>query len=211
MGEPERTLRNRLEEWRELQMVEEDLKGDDFFGSQIIMSNGVLNRIIDLAHGHKISDVASLLAQTDWVYSELYGPKILEIVQATIPTPSLAQPPVTRNPQSQVLQEQPQNTTVGQSSTDLPEPQAVTATHVAPPLKQKCVAYKCGSCGGVGHNASNKLCPNYIAKPKQTRRPNTENLPPSPVPCKLNGKILRFYSICTHHRDPLHYLVGNGM
>ncbi|KIL00960.1 hypothetical protein PAXRUDRAFT_79318, partial [Paxillus rubicundulus Ve08.2h10] len=93
MGEPERTLRNWLEEWRELQMVEEDLKGDNFFGLQIIMSNGVLNCIIDLAHGQKISDVTSLLAQTDWVYSELYGPKILDIIQATIPTPSLAQPP----------------------------------------------------------------------------------------------------------------------
>ena len=86
MTEPECTLHRKLEEWRELQMIEEDLDGDAFFGPQIVMSNGVLNHIIDLAHAHKIPDVTSLFAQTNWVYSDSYGQKIVDIIQVTIPT-----------------------------------------------------------------------------------------------------------------------------
>ncbi|KAH7919783.1 P-loop containing nucleoside triphosphate hydrolase protein, partial [Leucogyrophana mollusca] len=87
MRDAEKGLRQKLQEWRELQMVEEDLVDGDFFGSQIIMSNDILDRIVDLAHAEKIADVVSLSEQTRWIYAEKYGPTIVKIVLTSIPSP----------------------------------------------------------------------------------------------------------------------------
>ena len=46
--------------------METEFPGNDFFGLQYIMSDDILNRIVDLAHHKKLSDVPSLLKQTDW-------------------------------------------------------------------------------------------------------------------------------------------------
>ena len=150
MGDPEHHLRRRLEEWRELQLVEEDLATDDFFGPQVIMSNSILTRIVGLAHTNKITSVESLLSQTDWVYSKSYGPKILEIIQATIPLPSTAQWHGTL-----VLQDQhyPQNSNYKPHAVILPDQCMPGSAGIAITISSyttKCAAYKCCACGAIG-------------------------------------------------------------
>ena len=46
--------------------METEFPGDDFLGLQYIMSDDILNRIVDLAYHKKLSDIPSLLEQTDW-------------------------------------------------------------------------------------------------------------------------------------------------
>lgn len=58
-------LRKGLNNWHTLQM-ECEFPGNDFFGLQYIMSDDILNRIVDLACHKKLSDVPSLLEQTNW-------------------------------------------------------------------------------------------------------------------------------------------------
>ena len=84
-------LRDGLDNWRTSQM-ETEFPGDDFFGPQYIMSDDILNRIVDLAHHGKLLDISSLLEQTDWKHAVKYGFEILELVNMihTPPLPPLA-------------------------------------------------------------------------------------------------------------------------
>jgi hypothetical protein len=53
-------LKKGLDNWHTLQ-IETEFPGDDFFRLQYIMSDNILNRIVDLAYHKKLSDVPSLL------------------------------------------------------------------------------------------------------------------------------------------------------
>ncbi|EGO30354.1 hypothetical protein SERLADRAFT_404560 [Serpula lacrymans var. lacrymans S7.9] len=68
-----------LEEWREREMVESGLGEDDFFGPQLILADGILNRIIAVAHHLKLTDIASLKDQTGWRNSKKYGASIISL------------------------------------------------------------------------------------------------------------------------------------
>ncbi|KAG2134983.1 P-loop containing nucleoside triphosphate hydrolase protein, partial [Suillus cothurnatus] len=87
-----RNLQQELVKWRELKMIEEDLDADDFFGPQMIMSNRILSRIVDLAHYHKITSTTSLFEQAAWCYSSEYGQSILDVIYTCIPLP-VVEPP----------------------------------------------------------------------------------------------------------------------
>ncbi|KIJ08905.1 hypothetical protein PAXINDRAFT_17987 [Paxillus involutus ATCC 200175] len=104
MSQGEDNLHKELVHWREMKMIEEDLDGDDFFGPQIIMSNKILHRIIDLAHYFKLTTPTSLLEQTGWCYSMDYGPEIIQLIKAKIPFP-VPQPSttITRTDASQAV------------------------------------------------------------------------------------------------------------
>ncbi|KIK81639.1 hypothetical protein PAXRUDRAFT_155602 [Paxillus rubicundulus Ve08.2h10] len=77
-------LHKELIHWREMKMIEEDLDGNDLFGPQIIMSNKILHRIIDLIHYFKLTKPTSLLEQTVWCYSMDYGLEIIQLIKVLI-------------------------------------------------------------------------------------------------------------------------------
>ena len=105
-----------------------------------------------LSKSHQFPDasVESLLSQTDSVYSKSYGPKILEIIQATIPLPSTAQWHGTL-----VLQDQhyPQNSNYKPHAVILPDQCMPGSAGIAITISSyttKCAAYKCCACGAIG-------------------------------------------------------------
>jgi hypothetical protein len=80
-------LHQELLQWRDFKVLEEDFDGDNFFSPQIIMSNKILDQIIDLAHYLKIITTTTLFEQMHWCYADLYGPEILKIIKMCIPLP----------------------------------------------------------------------------------------------------------------------------
>ncbi|KAF8223531.1 hypothetical protein L208DRAFT_1067242, partial [Tricholoma matsutake] len=81
-------LCNELDDWREKQMVEEGLGLDNFFGPQLLLSDDILDWIVDLHHHSKVHNVQSLIDQTGWHYASRYGTQILKIVKScTHPVP----------------------------------------------------------------------------------------------------------------------------
>ncbi|TFK68538.1 hypothetical protein BDN72DRAFT_674866 [Pluteus cervinus] len=82
-------LRTRLQNWRKEQMIKEGLGDDQFFGVQLILSDEILDHIVDLAHQSKLLDVKTLAEQTDWRYANIYGPKILELCALSSRAPLL--------------------------------------------------------------------------------------------------------------------------
>ncbi|KAG2029679.1 hypothetical protein BDR03DRAFT_1018079 [Suillus americanus] len=159
MTDAKRRLQQELIKWRDSKIIKEDLDADDFFGPQMIMSNKILNRIVDLAHYHKILSTASLFEQTSWCYSSEYGQSILDIILTCIPLP-IVQPPA---PPTVII-----SLPLGLSSSTNQQPSTSTsATNVIMFASKR--SRKCHACGSADHIASNKLCPRYIAKPRKSR------------------------------------------
>ncbi|KAH9023948.1 P-loop containing nucleoside triphosphate hydrolase protein [Lactarius pseudohatsudake] len=59
--------------------------GNNMFGSQFIMTDEVLERIMDLVHHEQIDDLATLQSQVSWQNCDRWGPEILIIVKAHVP------------------------------------------------------------------------------------------------------------------------------
>ncbi|KIJ10206.1 hypothetical protein PAXINDRAFT_16777 [Paxillus involutus ATCC 200175] len=79
-----RTLKEDLMVWRQQQLVENGMD-DDFFGPQLILTDKLLTRILDLSHHRKLPDISALKAQTHWVFANEYGPTILALVHKHFP------------------------------------------------------------------------------------------------------------------------------
>ncbi|KAF5381621.1 hypothetical protein D9615_005404 [Tricholomella constricta] len=150
-------LKDALDAWRTKQLAT-DFEGDDFFGPQMILSDDLLDRIVDLAHYCKIPDVEALLHQTSWRYASKYGPAIQELVFKYQPEPPLAPTPALIPP------------TTESASQAVP----VTCSPLSLPTKK---ARLCSACGSFTHIASNKVCPNY--RPAMRRQINDENVDPA--------------------------------
>ncbi|KAF4615749.1 hypothetical protein D9613_012407 [Agrocybe pediades] len=73
MGPADGQLTKALERWRLQQMEQLGLGGDVIFGPQLILSDSVLDRLVQLGHLKKIPDIDSLDSQTDWRYARKYG------------------------------------------------------------------------------------------------------------------------------------------
>lgn len=69
-------------------MAEEGLQGDTFFGPQLILPNSTLNQIVSLAQSFKLTDIATLAAQTHWRYAFKYGEAIINLVHGIFPLPT---------------------------------------------------------------------------------------------------------------------------
>ncbi|OBZ77631.1 ATP-dependent DNA helicase RecQ [Grifola frondosa] len=151
MNDADLRLKKSLKAWREKQMEEEELDGDDFFGPQYLLSDRLLTRIVDLAHFSKLSTVQILQEQTDWCHASKYGPRILELVRLHIPAPVLPSP-----------------------FTSAPLPPIASGSASSTPPSVTKASRKCGKCGAHDHIASNQKCPKW--QPKS--RSNQENIPP---------------------------------
>lgn len=139
-------LHQELLHWRDFKVLEEDLDGDNFFGPQIIMSNKILDRIIDLAHYSKIISTTALFEQTHWCYADLYGPEILKIIKTCIPLPCPPSPKPVASVSVPVLGS---SSIVNQHSL-APNPQSIEAAGSVdvPSVKRP---RKCSACGNFGH------------------------------------------------------------
>lgn len=169
MDEYDLRLRDGLNEWREQQLEDEGRGGDDFFGPEVLMSNDVRNRIVDLAHHGKIQNVKTLEEQTGWQYALHYGLKVFELINIySRPHTLLPSAP----PASQVFQG--------------------IDTNIASQLPTEGKRLRtCGACGSDKHIrasvvvdllhltncflGSNKLCPNWRPIPVKNENEQDEN------------------------------------
>ncbi|KAG2113640.1 hypothetical protein BD769DRAFT_1673651 [Suillus cothurnatus] len=140
MTAKELSFRQALEDWRVQEMLECGMGEDDLFGAQLILMDPILDRIVDLAHHSKITDIISLKAQTDWHYADRFGAKVLAILQMNYPPTSL----FTTRPLERPLT----NT---------------SSTWIVPPIQSNPVkkprTTRFSRCGQVGHIVSNCKCP----------------------------------------------------
>jgi hypothetical protein len=76
-------------------------------GTTLIMTDNVLDRIVDRTHFGKIIEVEQLAKETRWVWAHAYGPEVLQILSQHIvkTTPILLTTSVTLQPQSHTNQD----------------------------------------------------------------------------------------------------------
>lgn len=132
MGDNENRLREALIGLRS-QLAEEMLSQGSFLAPQIVLSKTLLNRIVDLAHHRKITNMISLRDQISWAFLDSHGSKVVDLVHRFFPPPSSS--PFTNTP----LQLRASDT-LNQSASGSRQPKTNTR-----PIK-------CGVCGRDGHN-----------------------------------------------------------
>lgn len=140
-----RALREELVTWRHKQLIDEEID-DDFFGPDLILTDDMLTRIIDLAHHSKLLDVHMLKSQTSWVYAQDYGEAVLSLAHKHFPPASLQQPSRT-SPVPMVIV-----ATVSTSTTQpllAPTTAATVSTASTKPRKQT----QCSRCKALSHNS----------------------------------------------------------
>jgi hypothetical protein len=152
-------LRDKLNKWRKQKLVDEGMD-DGFYGSQLILPNGVRDRIIALVHHNKLDQIETLFEQTKWNGAIKYGPEIWDIYMQIyrppspapdLPTPShLASTPFTSTPLLRL---------------PLSEVSTPTPNHTMSTTLQKrqyhCQACKAAGLDGAGHSTSKHIigCP----------------------------------------------------
>ena len=157
MTEADRKLREALCNWRRTQLQALGAStDDDMFGSQLIMTDDILERILDLAHFGQIDNLATLQNQVTWRYWDRWGPPVLDIVKTHFPFVADA----LRGPL------QPAENIPGPSTGNLPPSTAsgsmaastVRAAASARPATAKSGSkprkrgpYRCGSCHSTTH------------------------------------------------------------
>lgn len=106
-------LKQALFEWRQEAFGASLYRGNTFFGPLLLMTDIILQRIVDLAHYAKLPDVSSLAFQTKWRYTKTYGAAILEVVHQYCPQnmPTRPQRPLESDPASQTGLSQPSAST----------------------------------------------------------------------------------------------------
>ena len=133
MGDNENRLRNALIELR-TKLADETLSQGSFLAPQILLSTKLLDRIVDLAHHHKILHLNSLRDQISWAFMDSHGSMIVDLVHKFFPPPS-----------SSLFTTVPLQPRANTSLAD----QTMSGSH---PPKASTRPIKCGACGGDGHN-----------------------------------------------------------
>jgi hypothetical protein len=135
MGDNEICLRNALIELR-MNLAKETLSQGSFLAPQILLLTKLLDRIVDLAHHHKILNFNSLHDQISWAFLDSHGSKIVDLVHKFFPPPLASLSPFTTAP----LQPLARTNNSDQSASGSHPPKTATR-----PIK-------CGVCGRDGHN-----------------------------------------------------------
>ncbi|KAI9437122.1 P-loop containing nucleoside triphosphate hydrolase protein [Lactarius psammicola] len=136
-------LKESLCDWRHRQLQTLGVTtGDDMFGPQLIMTDEVLECIVDLAHFGQVDDLETLQSQVSWRYCDRWGPQIFDIIKTHAP-------PVATSSRESL---QPAENLPG-PSTGL-QPSAPSGGVGAMPSGSKPRTrsrYRCGSCGSTTH------------------------------------------------------------
>ncbi|KAG1862650.1 P-loop containing nucleoside triphosphate hydrolase protein [Suillus subluteus] len=147
MGPKEYELCEALEDWREEKMAEK--YGHSHLidiGPSIIMSDSILDHLVNCAHHEKIKTIEDLRKETHWPATAKYGPEVLTIIHRIIPVK-----------------------VVSMASTNTPlqcGPLSIVANpprggNVALPSTVSVVkkTNRCSACQQEGHNKHNHICP----------------------------------------------------
>ena len=151
MAEADRKLREALCDWRSTQLQALGAStGDDMFGSQLIMTDEILERILDLAHFGQIDTLVTLQTQVSWRYCNRWGLQILDIVKTHFPfvveaveTPREPLQPVENLPGPSTGNIPPSTTSSARA--------ASSATSNSRNKPRTRGPYRCGSCGSLTH------------------------------------------------------------
>ncbi|PPQ76589.1 hypothetical protein CVT26_012794 [Gymnopilus dilepis] len=134
MGSHDGALSKALDVLRAELLDREGLGGDVIFGPQLILSDEILDRIVQLGHKQKLPDVDALADQTSWRYTRQYGQDVLSVVHSFYPPPT------------STLPDPPINNDIHLSSN------SDASRRIRAPAK-------CTACGNLGHISSNQFCP----------------------------------------------------
>ena len=136
----EQSLKNELLTWRERTAC--NLFGNiDDFTPNVFLHSSILDRILDLAHAHKIQSVLDLKNQTSWCFAEEYGGDIITLVKRHCPPIQPGQASAPSLFVSTPLRSRPDTINSPTHNTLPPVPLKTRA----PP--------QCGECGIVGHRS----------------------------------------------------------
>lgn len=107
MGPKEYELCEALEDWREEKMAEKYGRSHLIdIGPSIIMSDSILDRLVNCAHHEKIKTIEDFRKETHWLATDKYGPEVLAIIHRIIPVKvvsvALTNTPLQRRPLSTV-------------------------------------------------------------------------------------------------------------
>ena len=137
-------LQGALIEFRK-QLAVERLGRASFLSPQSLLSKTLLDRIVVLAHDHKISTLDSLREQISWGFIDSHGPQIVELVNKHCPL--VLSSPFTTAPL------QPRSTAMANSS---------VANSPASGSRPRAKG-RCGACGAMdGHNSERFIFYNMI-------------------------------------------------
>ena len=141
IGSHDDALTTDLENLRERFLAREGLEYDLIFGSQRILSDDMLDRIVKLGCYQKLATLEALVDQTDWRYARKYGQEILDAVHKHYPSPPICTPSQAIIPESELIILAPIT-----DNANLNAAQEVIKRSRAPP--------KCAACGNTGHIGS---------------------------------------------------------
>lgn len=107
MGPKEYELCEALEDWREEKMAEKYGRSHLIdIGPSIIMSDSILDRLVNCAHHEKIKTIEDFRKETHWLATDKYEPEVLAIIHRIIPVKvvsvALTNTPLQRRPLSTV-------------------------------------------------------------------------------------------------------------
>ncbi|KAH7917215.1 hypothetical protein BV22DRAFT_1026812 [Leucogyrophana mollusca] len=143
MATADYSLLDALEDWRETKTAQ--LFGHAHLhdlGPGLVMTDSVVDRIVNCAHHHKIKTASDLKKETRWIYTDKYGDEVVTLILRLAPLP-VPQAPLVSTP----LQPCRAAYNVA-SSSNTPARTPSTPTPAAKPRKKT----RCGACGEEGHN-----------------------------------------------------------
>jgi hypothetical protein len=145
MTAADKKLREALRDWRNTQLQSLGAStGDDMFGAQFIMTDEILERIVDMAHFGKLTDLVTFQSQVNWRYCDRWGTQILGIV--TVHFPPVATPP---RDSLRPVDNLPGPSTGRQSLTTSGSTGATNMASGSKPRARR--QSRCGSCGSTSH------------------------------------------------------------
>ncbi|KAK7015396.1 P-loop containing nucleoside triphosphate hydrolase protein, partial [Favolaschia claudopus] len=128
-------------------------------GPGVVMSNEVLQRIVDCAHWYKIQTLEHLEKETRWAGAAEFGADVLALIDMYSPRPVPPEP----------------------ESTPLATHDSNGASSSVRTLRSR----KCSKCGALDHIASNKKCPFH---PQHRPQHIDENTEPPAVPFSTSAR-----------------------
>ena len=153
-GLAERELRATLLSWRDgraKELFNPQLFSD--LGGKLFMPAPIIQRIIDCAHGGKLTSIADIRKevawQQDWI--DIFGDAILDMVHISFPPPPSVSVPPSVPAQSSVPQTDGPPPAAGAAPTSEPEP-------ISGAQMKKRRPPTCSRCGETGHTSKSILC-----------------------------------------------------